>query len=120
MAAPNINAAGLIVLVDTLIHEATSAVTTVTSSTVAADHARRIDAIYASNFHATSIGEITVWHRKGGVDYPIATQERVPLRQKINVLIGGPLNMAEGDSLKVQANANSNVVIFAPYADMVD
>lgn len=119
MASPNINVEGLIVLVDTLAYQATNAVTTVTDSTVASDHARKLDAIYASNIGST-LGWISVWHRKGGVDYPLTLEERVSLKTKINVLIGGPLYMDEGDSIKVQANANSNVNLLIPYADMVE
>jgi len=119
MASPNINIEGLIVLIDTLAYEATNAVTTVTDSTVAADHARKIDAIYASNI-GTTLGWVSVWFRQAGVDYPLTLEERVSLKTKINVLLGGPLHMDEGDSLKVQANANTSINILAPYADMVE
>ena len=119
MASPNINVTGLLVYIDTLGYEATNAVTTVTDSTVATDHARKIEAIYASNISTTLVW-ISVWHRRGGVDFPLTLEERVSLKTKINVLIGGPLYMDEGDSLKVQANANSSVNLLIPYADMVE
>lgn len=85
---------------------------------VTTNHAIKVEAIYATNVHATAIGWVSVWHRVGGVDKPIALQERVPLRSKINVLIGGPLYLDEGDSLKVEANASNNVHVAAPFADL--
>lgn len=118
MAAPNINLTTTVVNIDSLHFEATDAAATVTSSTVASNHARKIEAIFATNISAT-VATISVWHRKGGVDGPITVNERISLGQKINVLLGAPLYMAEGDSLKVQANADDAVHIVAPFVDMV-
>jgi hypothetical protein len=120
MTAPNINVTGLIVTIDTLEFEATTSAATVTNSTVATDHARKIEAIFATSKLSSGVALISVWHRKGGTDFPLTLSERVSLAQKINVLLGAPLYMAEGDSLKVQANASNAINIAAPYVDMVE
>lgn len=117
MANPNLLSLTT-VNVDTLHFDATTTASTVTGSTVAANHARKVEAILALNIGST-LGWISVWRRVGGVDKPLAFELRVPLRTTVNVLIGAPLYMTEGDTLKVQANANSNVHVSAPYADLV-
>jgi hypothetical protein len=117
MAAPNLISLTT-VNVDTLHFDATGSAATVTGSTVATNHARKVEAILATNVGAT-LGWISVWRRTGGVDKQLAYELRVPLRTTVNVLIGAPLYMTEGDTLKVQANASNNVHISAPYADMV-
>lgn len=117
MAAPNINSDALVVNIDTTHFQATNAAATAMAA-ITANHARKVEAIFATNISAT-VAYISVWHRKGGVDYPIVLQERISLAQKINVLLGAPLYLAEADSIKVQANANNAVHVSMPYADMV-
>jgi hypothetical protein len=116
MAAPNLLALTT-VQVDTAHANATTSAADLIAA-ITTGHARKIESIIATNIHATVIGEITVWHRKGGTDHMIANATRVPLRSSVNLLLGSPLYLAEGDSLKIQASANSNIHVTAPYADM--
>lgn len=116
MASPNVKSLTT-VLVDTAHLDATATPADLIAA-VASGHARKVEAIYATNVHASTIGTISVWHRVGSTDHPIALEERIPLRSKVNVLIGGPLYLDEGDSIKVQANQSANVHVSAPYVDM--
>jgi hypothetical protein len=85
---------------------------------VATGHAYKLEALFATNVHASVLGTITVWHRRSGTDKIVVLEQRVPLRSTVNVLLGAPLYLEEGDSVKVQANAASNVRVWAPYADL--
>src|SRR5450759_4216939 len=99
MAAPNLLALTT-VHADTAILPATNSETDLLAA-IATNHVGNIEAIYCANIHATVVGWITVIHKKGGTDYTIAYQTRIPVKTTINVLLGKPLYLAEGDSLRV-------------------
>ena len=116
MATPN-----LLALVTVNIATATLAATASEQDlfdAVATGKAVAVDAIYCANSHATATGWVTVVYRKALVDYTITFQQRIQVKTTINVLLGRPLYLEEGDSVKVTANAVSNVHVTAPYSIM--
>lgn len=117
MAAPNLIALTT-VHIDVFIAHATTAmgdlVTAVTSG-----HAYNIESVLCCNRHASLAGHIYVVVKKGGTEYYFAYNQRVGTGQTINVLLGKPMYLAEGDSIRIQADANSIFTCFAPYSDVV-
>lgn len=81
---------------------------------VPSGEAMTVEAIFVSNIHASKTGRVTVVHRKGGTDYPVAYNRTVAVRSNINVLLGKPLYLNEGDSVKILAFENSTLVAVAP------
>ena len=102
---------------DTAILEVTTSAADLIAA-VATNHAFLVEAIFAANIHATVVGWISVIHKRSGTDHYITYQQRIPLKTTINVLLGKSLYLFEGDSLRVLANASSNVTAEAPYSDM--
>lgn len=116
MAAPNLQSLTN-QKIDTAILPATNTMTDLIAA-VATNHAFGVEAIYCCNKHATVAGWITVVHKKGGTEYEICKEMPVSTHTTVNPLLGKPLYLAEGDSLRVQANASSNIVCLAPYSDV--
>lgn len=81
---------------------------------VAADSAINVEAIYCCNISQTVVGWITVVLKKGGTEYNLAFRQRISPKTTINALLGKPLYLGEGDSVRVQANATDNVTCLAP------
>jgi hypothetical protein len=116
MAAPNLLALTS-VKVDTAILNATTTETDLISA-ITTNFIGNVDAVFAANIHPTVVGWCTLIHKKGGVDYIICYQTRIPVKTTVNLLLGKPLYLAEGDSLRVIANASSNINVFAPRSIM--
>ena len=102
---------------DNAILEATNTETDLIG-TVATGHTFLVEAVYAANIHATVVGWATLILKRSSTDHIQTYQMRLPLKTTINLLLGKSLFMFEGDSLRVIANASSNVTIIAPYSDM--
>jgi hypothetical protein len=112
MAAPNLLALTSL-KVDTAILMATTSETDLIPA-ITTNFIGNVDAVFAANIHPTVVGWCTLIHKKGGVDYTFANQTRIPVKTTVNLLLGKPLYLAEGDSLRVIANANGNIIVFAP------
>ena len=116
MAAPNLlaltNWAG-----KTAILEGTNTMTDLIAA-VATGHEMNVTAVYAGNVHASVRGWATLVLKRSGTEHIIANETPVPVHGTINLLLGRSINLEEGDSLRVQANASSNVCFFAPYDDV--
>ena len=116
MAAPNLLALTT-VNIDTAILEVTDSTTDLIAA-VATGHAINVEAVFCANIHASVVGWITVIHKKGGTEHKVVNQLRVPVKTTLNALLGKPLYLAEGDSLRVVANASNNIACFAPYSNV--
>jgi len=116
MAAPNLLALAT-VYIDTAVLAATATETDLIAA-VATGKAVSVEAIYCANIHATDSGWVTVILTKTAVNRTITYQQRIQVKTTINPLLGRPLYLAEGDSLRITANAASNVYVTAPYSIM--
>lgn len=116
MAAPNLRSLTTVVI-KTAILEATNTMTDLIAA-VASDHATNVEAVFASNIHASVAGWVTLVHKRSGTEHIIANQQRVNTKQTLNLLLGKSIYLEEGDSLRVQANASSNICVEAPYSDV--
>src|ERR1051326_2668055 len=106
MAAPNLKAL-LTVNGKSALLAATTSETDLISA-VATGHLIVVEPIYVTNIHATAAGKITVIHSRGtGGEWRYARNKTVGIRTTINALLGKPAYLEEGDSLVVQADANS-------------
>jgi hypothetical protein len=106
--------------IDTAVLNVTTSATDLIAA-VTTNHAFKVEQILITNYHATQEGRISAWYRKGGTDYPIVTGLRIPIKTlPYNILVGGPLYLTDGDSVKVQANVASTLTALAPYVDFVD
>lgn len=117
MAAPNLLALTTRTI-DTAIADATTSVADLIAA-ITTGHAFSVEAVFCSNYHASLAGYITVIHKKGGTEHIIVGKLRVSAGQMLNALLGKPLYLAEGDSLRIQADANSVFTCFAPYSDVI-
>lgn len=116
MSAPNLLALTTRTI-DTAIALATTSVADLIAA-VASGHAYSVEAVFCSNYHASTAGYITVIHKKGGTEYKVVGSLRVSAGQMLNALLGKPLYLAEGDSLRIQADADSVFVCLAPYSNV--
>lgn len=116
MSAPNVLALTTIVA-DTAYLAATNTETDLIGA-VATGHVYNVGAIFAANVHASVVGWVSVWLKKSGTEHQIANQTRIPVKTTINILLGKSVYLAEGDSIRVQANQSSNVAVAAPFENM--
>ena len=114
MAAPNLISLTTVNIKTAILAGPTSVTDLIAA--VASGKAVNIEAVYCSNIHASLAAYATVIHKQGGTEYKIANRQRVSTNQTINVLLGKPLYLEEGDSLLVQADAVSTLIFFAPYS----
>lgn len=118
MAAPNLNA------VTTVNIDTAAALATVTMADLIAaittGHAFNVESVNVANVHASLAGHITVVYKKDGTEYRICKAQRLQTGQNLNVLLGKPLYLGEGDSLRIQADADSIFEVTAPYTDVTD
>jgi hypothetical protein len=115
MAAPNLASSTSTVTGKTAVLAATNTMTAVLANAAASGTCCRVEAVYASNIHATLAGWVTVTHFRSSADVRICYQLPVPLNGSFNLLGGRILYLEEGDSLRVQANASSYIEVVVPY-----
>lgn len=116
MAAPNLQSPSS-VLGKTYVLAATNTETDLIGA-VATGHCVRVEAVFASNVHATNVGWVTLLHKRSATTYRITTQLSVPVTASFNLLGGRILYLEEGDSLRVTANASSNIEVVATGEDV--
>jgi len=85
---------------------------------VATGHALSVEAIFATNVHATKVAKVSVVVTQGGTDYLIAHERTVATRTTINVILGRPVYLAEGDSIRVKTFEDTTAEVVSPYMDM--
>ena len=116
MANPNLLSL-VSVKTDTVIFPVTDTMSDLISS-VASDTAINVEAIFCANVHASVAGWITIVLKRSGTEYILVNQQRIAIKTTINAILGKPIYLKESDSLRVQANASSNIVCMAPIATM--
>lgn len=117
MAAPNIAGSSVTVTGETWVLAATNTETDIIAA-VATGHCVRVEAVYASNIHASTNGWVSLIHRRGGVSYRITYQLAVPIGTSVNLLGGRILYLEEGDALRATANQSSNIEVIATGEDI--
>lgn len=123
MARPNLASTSLTINADTAIQIATTSLVDVTwpigsVTAVPANHLYVVDAIYASNYHATQDYYATFVHKRGGVEYSTGPKWRVPAGQMINLLLGKNLNLNDGDILRIKADGATVILFSIPFSDI--
>src|SRR5690242_6533907 len=113
MAAPNL--LSLTTINGKTAHLAATNTETDLIAAVTTSHVVHVQAVWAANIHASTVGWVSMWHKAGGTEYQMANQITVPLNAAINLLDGKELYLEEGDSLRIQVNASSNISVNAPY-----
>jgi hypothetical protein len=117
MAAPNIASASANVNGKTNILQATNTETDIIAS-IATGHCARVEAVYATNIHASATGWVTLVLKRGGTSYRVVFQLSIPPNNSVNLLGGRILYLEESDALRIQANASSNIEAVATYEDV--
>jgi hypothetical protein len=87
---------------------------------VATGHCIRVTAVFACNStsNGATPGWISLYHKAGGTEYPLALRMTVPANATINLLDGKIIYLEEGDSLRAQADGSGTVNINTAYEDI--
>lgn len=116
MAAPNIvNVSSIIGR--TAVMAVTTNATAIVTNSAASNKVFKINALYISNVDGTNNAEITVDIFRSSVAYRIANTVVVPADAVLDVL-SKPIYLEEGDSLRLTANANSDLEAICSYEDI--
>ena len=115
MTAPD-----LLNLTSVLLKTAVLAVTTSAQAIVSgeSDKVKIVQSLYVANVDGTNNADITVDHYRSSTARHIAKTVVVPADSTIALLTGGPIYLEEGDTLRLTANANSDLEAVASYVEM--
>lgn len=116
MAAPNLISASAIYGKTAVLAVTTSATAIVTNS-AASGKVLKINALYVANVDGTNNAEITADVFRSSVAYKIASTMVVPADGAVS-LLDQPIYLEEGDSLRLTANANSDLEAVCSYEDI--
>jgi hypothetical protein len=113
MAAPNIVNVTTITG-RTAVQAVTTTATAIISNGAASNQVFKVNALYVSNVDGTNNAEITVDIFRSSVAYRIAFTVVVPADAVLDVL-SKAIYLEEGDSLRLTANANSDLEAVCSY-----
>lgn len=113
MAAPNIVNVATITG-KTAVQAVTTTATAIVSNGASSNQVLKINALYVSNVDGTNNAEITVDLFRSSVAYRIAFTVVVPADAVLDV-ISKAIYLEEGDSLRLTANANSDLEAVCSY-----
>jgi hypothetical protein len=116
MAAPNVVNVATITGKTAVQAVGTSATAIVTNSS-GSNKVLKINALYISNVDGASAAEITVDLFRSSVAYRIALTVTVPADASLDV-ISKPIYLEEGDSLRLTANAASDLEAVCSYEEI--
>lgn len=116
MAAPNILNATTITGKTAVLAVTTSATAIVTNS-AASGKVLKVNSLYVANVDGTNNADVTVDVFRSSTAYRIASTIVVPADATLDVL-SNPLYLEEGDSLRLTANANSDLEAVCSYEDI--
>lgn len=116
MAAPNVVNVATIIGKTAVQAVGTSATAIVTNSS-GSNKVLKINALYISNVDGTNNAEITVDLFRSSVAYRIALTVVVPADASLDV-ISKPIYLEEGDSLRLTANAASDLEAVCSYEEI--
>lgn len=116
MAAPNIvnvtNIAG-----KTALQAVGTSVTAIVTNSAASGKVFKVNALYVSNVDGTNAADVTVDIFRSSVAYHIAKTIVVPADSTLDIL-SKPLYLEEGDSLRLMANAASDLEAVCSYEEI--
>lgn len=95
----------------------TTSATAIVTNSAASNKIFKVNALYVSNVDGTNNAEITVDVFRSSVAYRIASTIVVPADATLDV-ISNPIYLEEGDSLRLTANANSDLEAVCSYEDI--
>jgi hypothetical protein len=113
MAAPNIVNVATITG-KTAVQAVTTSATAIVSNGAGSNQVLKINALYVANVDGTNNAEITVDLFRSSVAYRIAFTVVVPADAVLDV-ISKAIYLEEGDSLRLTANANSDLEAVCSY-----
>lgn len=113
MAAPNIVNVATITG-KTAVQAVTTTATAIVTNSSGSNQVLKINALYVSNVDGTNNAEITVDLFRSSVAYRIAFTVVVPADAVLDV-ISKAIYLEEGDSLRLTANANSDLEAVCSY-----
>jgi hypothetical protein len=116
MAAPNLLNPSTIIGKTAVQSVGTSATAIVTNS-AASGKALKVNALYVSNIDGTNNADITVDLFRSSTAYHIAKTIVVPADATLDV-ISKPIYLEEGDTLRLTANAASDLQAVCSYEDI--
>lgn len=116
MAAPNIvNVTSI--YGKTAVQAVTTSATAIVTNSAASGKVLKINALYVANVDGTNNAEITVDVFRSSVAYKIASTVVVPADAALSIL-DQSIYLEEGDSLRLTANANSDLEAVCSYEDI--
>lgn len=95
----------------------TTSATAIVTNSAASNKVFKVNALYVSNVDGTNNAEITVDVFRSSTAYRIASTIVVPADATLDV-ISNPIYLEEGDSLRLTANANSDLEAVCSYEDI--
>lgn len=95
----------------------TTSATAIVTNSAASNKIFKVNALYVSNVDGTNNAEITVDVFRSSTAYRIASTIVVPADATLDV-ISNPIYLEEGDSLRLTANANSDLEAVCSYEDI--
>lgn len=116
MAAPNIVNVGTIIGKTAVMAVTTSATAIVTNS-AASNKVFKINALYVSNIDGTNAADVNVDIFRSSTAYHIARTVSVPADATLDI-ISKSIYLEEGDSLRLTANANSDLEAVCSYEEI--
>lgn len=116
MAAPNIVNVSTIIGKTAIQAVGTSATAIVTNSS-GSNKVLKVNALYVSNVDGSNNAEITVDLFRSSTAYRIALTVNVPADASLDVL-SKPIYLEEGDSLRLTANATSDLEAVCSYEEI--
>ena len=116
MAAPNIVNVATITGKTAVLAVTTSATAIVTNS-AASGKVFKVNALYVSNVDGTNNADLTVDIYRSSTAYHIAKTVNVPADATLDV-ISKSIYLEEGDSLRLTANANSDLEAVCSYEEI--
>jgi len=116
MAAPNIvNVTSI--FGKTAVQAVTTSATAIVTNSAASNKVLKINALYVANVDGTNNAEITADVFRSSTAYKIASTMTVPADGSIS-LLDQSIYLEEGDSLRLTANANSDLEAVCSYEEI--
>jgi len=116
MAAPNIVNVATITG-KTAVQAITTSATAIVTNSAASGKVIKVNALYVSNVDGTDDAEISVDIFRSSVAYHVAKTISVPADATLDV-ISKPIYLEEGDSLRLTANAASDLEAVCSYEEI--
>lgn len=116
MAAPNLVNVSAI-YGKTAVQAVTTSATAIVTNSAASGKVLKVNALYIANVDGSAAADITADVYRSTTAYRIASTVSVPADGAIS-LLDQPIYLEEGDSLRLTANANSDLEAVCSYEEM--